>query len=127
MEMAEKPNRGKILFQIGDLQLNLMNMKIWVSVRFAAENDKCWVSNGRGKAITDRHSSKEKRRLCVNETNLSRLVVKLRKLDGVIFILYYSRYKIFYMRWTNNVFAQIVLNTERRVKSDRLIMQGRFQ
>lgn len=27
MEMVEKPNRGKILFQIGDLQLNLMNMK----------------------------------------------------------------------------------------------------
>lgn len=40
MEMVEKPNRGKILFQIGDLQLNLMNMKNWFSLRFAAERDK---------------------------------------------------------------------------------------
>lgn len=31
-ETAEKPNRGKILFQTGDLQLNLMNMKISFSV-----------------------------------------------------------------------------------------------
>ena len=61
MEMAEKPNRGEILFQIGDLQLNLMNMKKWFSVRFAAENDKLWSSNRRGKAITNRRCSKEKR------------------------------------------------------------------
>lgn len=54
MEMAEKPSRGKILFQIGELQLNLMNKKNWFSVRFAAENDKWWVSNWRGEAITNR-------------------------------------------------------------------------
>lgn len=55
MEMAEKPNREKILLRIGDLQLNLINMEIWFSVPSAVENDKWWVWNGWGGTITERH------------------------------------------------------------------------
>ncbi len=57
--MAETPNREKIVSDRRP-QLNLMNMKNWFSVQFAAENDKRWVSNKSSKAITNRCSSEEK-------------------------------------------------------------------
>lgn len=58
MKMEEKPSREKILFQIGDLQLSLMNEKICYSVCFVAENNKWWLSNGRAMAITGRRYGK---------------------------------------------------------------------